>query len=327
MDGRLIFHGIDVSHQRLVELTLLADQCKPFYDWVEQIFQQELRSTKVLDQLLQTASLPDLQNALTMCYTARDDLPKLFDGLGRTYPHTRACYYFFAWMIRDAPQQRLAPLIQRIVRQSGKNRVVVEIEVLASLIYDYRGNVRSFAWEAVREIIIDRLEGSRRSLKGHQKEVIVRTALLTAFQTYYAQYQNYGIYADIAMTQSQMKAGSETVDVVARLLDNEGRQVRRVLVPIKTRETEGGGHAHLFSRDLSAALSTMRTSSPNDFIAVILVAKNWSPREVEVLSEQVDHLAFFDLSPGEFVHFHAVEQGRLNTFVASILQGNFVKRA
>lgn len=64
--------------------------------------------------------------------------------------------------------------IQRIMRVSPKPRKIVEIEVLAGLIENYRGSVKTFSWEAVREVIIDRLEGSRRSLKGHEKESLVR---------------------------------------------------------------------------------------------------------------------------------------------------------
>lgn len=31
----LIVHKINIAHHRLIELTKLADQAKPFYDWVE----------------------------------------------------------------------------------------------------------------------------------------------------------------------------------------------------------------------------------------------------------------------------------------------------
>ncbi|MDJ1181239.1 hypothetical protein PJF56_20465 [Roseofilum sp. BLCC_M91] len=33
--NELIVHQVNITHYRLVELSKLADQAKPFYDWVE----------------------------------------------------------------------------------------------------------------------------------------------------------------------------------------------------------------------------------------------------------------------------------------------------
>ncbi len=194
---KLLVEKVDISHQRLVELTKLADQAEPFYEWVENIFQKFLSKDDSLDQILKTIAKENLKQAIKICYLTEksEHPPLLFDGIGRSYPHRKACYYFFSWIIRDAPQQRLAPLIGRIVKQSNLSKVEAEIEALASLICKYRKNVKTFSWQAVREIIADRLEGSRRSIKGHEKETIVRTALVTALQNYYVKHSSYGIYA------------------------------------------------------------------------------------------------------------------------------------
>jgi len=109
-------------------------------------------------------------------------VPHLFDGVGRTYPHTKACFYFFGWLIRDAHQQRLRPLIQRIAQTTREGRHEVETKALALLITTYREQVKTFQWEAIREVILDRLEGSRRSIKGHDLEVAIRTALVVAIE-------------------------------------------------------------------------------------------------------------------------------------------------
>ena len=63
-----------------------------------------------------------------------------------------------------------------IISNSRRNSIEVETDVLSALIIKYRKNVKTFAWQAIREIIIDRLEGSRRSIKGHEKESIVPTS-------------------------------------------------------------------------------------------------------------------------------------------------------
>jgi hypothetical protein len=171
-------------------------------------------------------------------------------------------------------------------------------------------------------VIIDRLEGSRRSLKGHEKETTVRTALVTAVQNFFAQHDNYGIYAGIEIPERQVKIGNESYDVSANLLNRQGQRVRRILIPIKTRETEGGGHSHLFSRDILSAINTARYDNPDDYIVVVIVAKNWSLREAESLREIVDHLVIFDLAPGEFNRFSDEEQERFGSFITSVLSGS-----
>jgi hypothetical protein len=61
-------------------------------------------------------------------------------------------------MIRDAPQQRLAPLISRMRQIEKIDKLVAETDTLVELILEYRSYVKSFSWLTVREVIIDRLE-------------------------------------------------------------------------------------------------------------------------------------------------------------------------
>lgn len=317
----LILEGVDISHSRLVDLTRLADQAEPFYDWVVVQFQRTLETQDTLNEMLQQASEEELSTCITTCYNAAggSNLPMLFDGIGRSYPHAKACYYFFSWLIRDAPQQRLGPLIQRIVRQSRRGRAETEILALVALITKYRKNAKTFCWAAIREIIADRLEGSRRSIRGHEKEAVVRTALIAAIQHFYTRHANYGKYAGVEIAAGQITIGNETFDVSANLFDQDHERIRRILVPIKTRETEGGGHAHLFSRDITSAINAARQDSVEDHIVAVIVATNWSEREAQGIRDKVDHAAIFDLSPNDFSSFNDEEQERLNKFVETIL--------
>lgn len=320
---RLLVSGIDITHSRLVELAKLADQAKPFYDWIEFRFQRHLLSEASLDEILRTAGKAEIRSAILYCYAAEDEinLPLLVDGIGRSYPHPKACYYMFSWLVRDAPQQRLAPLIQRIIRNSNRGRVQIEAEVIAALIYKYRGNVKTFEWQAVREVIIDRLEGSRRSIRGHEKEIVVRTALLTAIQTFFQQNGNYGNFAKVDLAAREIRIGNETFDVSVNLLNSQDECIQRILIPIKTRETEGGGHAHLFTRDIRSAMNAAKLNYANDILIAVIVARNWSAREKDVIRNLVDHAAIFDLSPNDFIEFNNEEQNKLNSFVASVLRG------
>lgn len=321
--SRLELGGIDLSHSRLTELAKLADQAKPFYDWVTGQFRKLRQSNQSLTELLMTGTEEEILQGIAQCYESADkSIPLLTDGVGRSYQHSKACYYFFAWIIRDAPQQRLAPLIARIVRSTRIVPKKTQQIVLAKLIFKYRANVGTFEWDAVREIIIDRLEGSRRSIKGHEKETISRTALVAAFQAYFKHHGNYGRFASVEIPESQVNIAEETFDVSARLLDNQGKCVGRVLMPIKTRETEGGGHAHLFTRDLMQALNAIRAEDGLDYLVTVIVARNWSAREAENIRAYVDHAVLFELSPNEFTEFGEAAQLSLNDFIETLLSGD-----
>jgi hypothetical protein len=318
----LILEGVDITHSRLVDLTRLADQAEPFYDWVTIQFQRTLKTADSLEVILQRASKKEIQTAIRDCYDAAGspNLPLLFDGIGRSYSHAKACYYFFSWLIRDAPQQRLGPLIQRMVRSSGQGRGQMETQALAALITKYRKNVKTFSWPATREVIVDRLEGSRRSIRGHEKEAVVRTALIAAIQAYYTKHSDYGKYSAVEIAAGQVAIGNETFDVSANLFNEDRERVRRILVPIKTRETEGGGHAHLFSRDITSAINAAKKDNKNDYLVAVIVARNWSEREAQSITKKVDHAAIFDLSPNDFGAFSDDEQTRLNKFIDFVLR-------
>ncbi len=323
----LIVNGVDITHSRLVDLTRLADQARAFYDWVEVQFQTVLSTSDSLDEILRTATQYEIRKAVSHCYLASGspNLPLLFDGVGRSYPHAKACYYFFSWIIRDAPQQRLSPLIQRITKNTGKSKTDTEIDVIANLICKYRANVRTFTWDAIREIVIDRLEGSRRSIKGHEKETIVRTALLTAIQDYYRQNLNYGRFSGVEISDKQIIVGNESFDISINMLGTSGTCEARILIPIKTRETEGGGHSHLFTRDIMSAINAAKFDNPNDYLIAVIVARNWSKREADAIRAAVDHVAIFDLNPADFSEFTNSEQERLTSFFATLLDGTYLR--
>src|SRR6266496_932943 len=113
-----IADNVDVGHSRLVDLFKLADLAKPYYDWVEEKFRQILQNNRSLSENLMTASEGDVQRSIHAVFAAAltpsKPVPKLFDGIGREYDAMKACYFFFAWLCRDAPQQRLEPIVRRL---------------------------------------------------------------------------------------------------------------------------------------------------------------------------------------------------------------------
>lgn len=280
-----------------------------------------------LNQIIMSATKKQIKSIIAACYSeVEEKRPLLFDGIGRVYPHSKACFYFFAWMIRDAPQQRLAPLIARMRKQTRKRKqkvlqkVDAETETLVELIFEYRSYVRSFDWLTVREVVIDRLEGSRRSIKGHHLEATVRTALITAFQNYYAIYGNYGkYYKKVSIADKQIKIGSHTIDFSAVLTSFDGESTEKILLPIKTRETEGGGHAHLFTRDIMAAVSDLKSDDSSYHILAVIIAQNWSISELGTINAKIDRVFHFNLNPNNFLGFDNETQIKLNKYIQGVL--------
>jgi hypothetical protein len=309
----LIIEGVDISHLRLVDLVNLADQIKPFYLWIEKIFQETLQTENRLEEIILSSSAEQLSLCISASYfpVQTNNIPVLFNGVGKTYPHHVACFYFFAWIIRDASKQRLAPLIQKIVKGTGKTRIQIEIEVITLLIIEYRSLLKTFSWEVIREIVIDRLEGSRRSIRGHEKEQIIRKALVMAIQTYFSQFSTYGIFSRVEILVSQVMINNESYDVGINMFDSDGDITKRLFVAIKTRETEGGGHSHLFSRDISSAIDAIKLANKNDYLMVVIIAKNWSQREVDNLVQKVDNLIIVNQSPSDFIGFNSNTQKKL----------------
>ncbi len=318
--NELIVHQVNITHYRLVELSKLADQAKPFYDWVERIAKRQTGSHRSLNEILMNASSETLTPIILSCY--HEDIEKrpfLFDGIGRVYPHAKACFYFFAWIIRDAPQQRLAPLISRMQKLDDVEKITAETDALVVLIIEYKSYVKSFDWITVREVVIDRLEGSRRSIKGHNIESSVRTALVTAFQNYFAIYGNYGKYKTIKIADKQIKIRNHTVDVSAELCPRNGTENETILMPIKTRETEGGGHAHIFTRDIIAAIRELKEDTNKYHMTAVIIARNWSPAELINIDDQINMVFHFDMSPNKFDGFDEESQIKLNKYIEGIL--------
>lgn len=316
---KLIVHKVNISHSRLVELSKLADQAKPFYDWIEKNAKKVTGSHRSLNEILYQCSKKDIKNIIENCYSNHAETkPFLFDGIGRVYPHFKACFYFFAWIVRDAPQQRLSPLISRMQKADNVSKIIAETDALVGLIFEYKSVVKSFEWQAVREVIIDRLEGSRRSIRGHALEASARTSLVTAIQNYYSIHGNYGKFKKVEIADKQIKVGRHTVDVSALLYPQKDPFPIRLLIPIKTRETEGGGHSHIFTRDVISAITDIKAEKKNDQIVVVIVAENWSPREIETIDNAIDLIFHFNMSPNEFEGFDESAQIKLNQYIEKI---------
>lgn len=316
----LIVHQVDITHHRLIELSRLADQAKPFYDWVEKTAKRLTGSHRDLNDILMSASRSEIASIINTCYQESEvKRPLLFDGVGRVYPHAKACFYFFAWIIRDAPIQRLAPLISQMKKVGDIDKIIAETDTLVGLILEYRTCVRNFSWSSVREIIMDRLEGSRRSIKGSHLETNIRTGIITAFQNYFSVYGNYGKYKKVTIANKQIKIGGHTVDISVDLKPRGKAKSETLLIPIKTRETEGGGHSHLFTRDITVAIRDLKEHGDKYRIIAVIIAINWSATELKNIGDMVDKIFYFNVNPNKFLGFDESSQIELNKYIQGVL--------
>jgi len=318
----LVVAGVDFVHFRLLDLTRIANQAEPFYRWVEIVFQRATHSSQPLEKLVKSLSLRELERCIRACYKedSSSSMPKLFNGGGVPYSHRAACFNFFAWLARDAATQRLKPLIaeaKRNIRAKQNTQIdpiTLEVKVLATLLCEYRCNLQYFEWPVFREVALSRLEGSRRAMRGSETEIYVRTALAEAFSFYYKTRGNYGRYKDFQILETPLKVNNRTYDVAAILTDNQGGK-RHIILPVKTRETQGGGHAHLFTRDIEQANQEILQLLPNSRIVSVIIAQNWSLDEISRQEQLHGSVIHFDVNPNRFMGFDEEHQRVLNRIV------------
>jgi len=312
----------------------LADAAEPFYEWVQALAQEQMHNDLSLSDNLMQISQDDITSLILRCHArgAQPDTPALFDGIGRQYSHRRAVYYFFAWIVRDAPQQRLQPILSRAQRGSGgKEALLVEAEALAKLIVSYRTVLKSFGWEPVREVLADRLEGSRRSARGLAAEVVVRTAVTSALQAAYEELDGYGRFEGIRVADGEVNIHGQSFDVAIELLSDGGHCAEQILIPVKSRETEGGGHSYIFTRDIDSAMNAIRQAAdegggPAYWLAAFIIAENWARDQVDHVQEVCDFFVDLPMNPTEFDTLDADTQNRLNTFIRDVLSGSRIPK-
>ncbi len=132
----------------------------------------------------------------------------------------------------------------------------------------------SWDWNVIIEIVIDRLEGSRRAKKGTLFEIIVRRNLKKILAAH---------EIGVTVSESEVRLEDETYDV--QVSGTWGT----ILIPVKTRETMGGGHAHIFTRDIRAAISVATSAG---YICIpVVIAESWTGRLEDLDCDDFIYLA------------------------------------
>lgn len=181
---------------------------------------------------------------------------ELLNGVGKPYAPDKAKWMMVGWILRDAPEQRLRPLLKRVEETSRAIRKAIILnktrEAMPYLPQDRWG------WPSISEHIRNGLEGSRRAIRGNLFEGIVRRILADLFE-------EHGITLDIC--DGEIKIDNVTYDVC---VEGPGGTI---LMPIKTRETQGGGHASLFTRDIESPIRLAQTAGYS--CIPLIIAQSW----------------------------------------------------
>jgi hypothetical protein len=218
---------------RLKELVAIVRENERFYqDFVEFLKGESYNSVL---EFIQEPSDEKAAETISV-YLSRANEIKLYDGFLRPYSNSKAKWFFLAWLLRDAATQRLQPLLKTMPGETAIERKAYLLNEVRKFVGPLFPQAESWEWPAISEVMLARLEGSRRALKGALFEEIV-------------------------------KIGDETYDV--QVTGKTGS----VLLPVKTRETMGGGHSLLFTRDIYKSI-WVATDSGYSCVPIV-IAESW----------------------------------------------------
>lgn len=183
----------------------------------------------------------------------------LLDGLGKPYANAKGRWLLAAWVFREAPEQRLKALIEKVEGGTSLERKVLVLDSVRAFAGRVFRDDDEWTWPVIRETFRHRLEGSRRAKLGLGVERMVRRELQSLNQ-------KHGL--GLIISDREQKFGTHTVDVVV-----EG-VAGRILMPVKSRTTEGGGHGLLYTRDLTQSIKSVAEAT--DVVVPIVVAERFS---------------------------------------------------
>jgi hypothetical protein len=270
-----------IDNIRLKELLLVVGKNRPFFD--EFVLFLRSHGYKNIHAFVQDTS-EDTRAEVLNAYFLRTFTTCLYDGIARPYDATKSKWFFIAWLLRDAPQQRLQPILSA---ERAGTTIEKKIRILNRLIAfaaPLLPEPKQWEWHAIAEVMLDRLEGSRRALKGGLFEVIVRTHLTDCFRTG---------NLSLTVSEQQVQLHDETYDI--EIVGRRGR----ILLPVKTRETMGGGHALLFTRDIHKSITVAKD---NGFACIpIVIAESWGG---DLDSLPCDNFVYIPVNPNQVEKIH-----------------------
>ncbi|HAU1203950.1 hypothetical protein SCQ05_04270 [Legionella pneumophila serogroup 1] len=281
-----------VENLRLKELILVVNKNKPFFDE----FIKFINSYGYPDiySFINERNEEKLITILNQ-YFDSDFENTLFDGIARPYNQSKSKWFFITWLLRDAPQQRLQPIISNLSGSTNERRIWI-LRKIIHFVSPLLPKKEQWEWPAISEVMLQRLEGSRRSLKGNLFEAIIRTQLNNLIKKH---------KLSLLVTQNEVKLNDETYDIEVVGL------TEKILMPVKTRETMGGGHALLFTRDIHKSISV---AHQNGFECIpVIIAESWTGNLKELNCNNYIHI---QINPNQVDKINPLLEDELESLIA-----------
>jgi hypothetical protein len=282
-----------IENIRLKELILVVNMNRPFFDEFIR-FIREYGYSEV-HEFIAEKNDEKVGNILKDYFNIKFT-SNLYDGIARPYDADKSKWFFITWLLRDAPTQRLQPMISS---QAGANTFEKRITILNKLIKyiaPLMPDREQWQWHAIAEVFLQRLEGSRRALKGGLLEAIVRTQLVELFAIN---------KLAIEVTDKEVKLNDETYDV--EVIGQKGK----ILLPVKTRETMGGGHSLLFTRDIHKAITVAADNGYN--CIPIIIAESWHGKLEEL---NCKHFINIKINPNQLDKINPLLKAELQSLIS-----------
>lgn len=281
-----------IENLRLRELMVVVNENQAFYeDFVE--FLKEKGYSSVYEFI--TEKSDSIAASTIEEYLRRDSPAVLYDGLLRPYANSKAKWFFLAWLMRDAATQRLQPLLRSVPGRTALEKKRYLLNEIRKFVAPLFPDSKSWEWPAISEVLLARLEGSRRALKGNFFEGIVRRILSETIE-------NHGLPLEVG--DRQIKVQDETYDVQVN------GELGTILIPVKTRETMGGGHALLFTRDI---FKSIMVASNQGFQCVpVVIAESWTG-DLEALNSK--HYIYIQANPNQIEELQPILEMELKKIV------------
>jgi hypothetical protein len=241
---------------RLKELVAIVQANKQFFDDFIALLAEDGYGSIL--EFIQESSDLRATSTISKFLNRKSDV-KLYDGLLRPYTNSKAKWFFLVWLLRDAATQRLQPLLKSVPGNTDTERKSYLINEIRKFIEPLFPCPESWEWPAISEVMLSRLEGSRRALKGTIFEELVRRNLREIIKD---------SHLSLNVSKTQAKINEETYDV--EIVGANGT----LLIPVKTRETMGGGHALLFTRDIYKSI--MVAIEAGYKCVPVVIAESWS---------------------------------------------------
>jgi hypothetical protein len=266
-----------LQNLRLQELTAIVRANRDFYEEFQR-FLHESGYASIAD-FIHDASEERAAQTIT-AYLNHHSNASLYDGLLRPYTNAKAKWFFLAWLLRDAATQRLQPLLKSVPGDTDVERKSYLLNEVRKFVAPLFPDPESWEWPAVSEVLLARLEGSRRALKGTLFEGIVRRGLESLIRQ---------AELPLEVVQTQAKLADESYDI--QIIGASGT----LLIPVKTLETMGGGHALLFTRDI---FKSILVATEQGFRCVpVVIAESWAGNLEALDSEQ---FIYIQANPNQF---------------------------